>query len=146
MAQMTIRPSTKLLMAWAVMEMVLTLAVAYVAMNYDARLWWLLAIPFFMGVLSAFSFVQRRSHVIHVGDGRLRFESGIASKTTRTLELEKIQDVRVDQTLGQRLLGVGSITVVTASETGSLTMAEIDRPQRVADEILNLARSAPRRF
>ena len=146
MADMTIRPSTKMLVVAAVLETILVLAVAFVALTYDTRLWVLLAIPLILSVMSAVRFAKKRANVIYVTDGKLRYEAGIASKTTRTLELEKIQDVRVDQTLGQRMLGLGSITIVTASETGSLTLDEIDGPQQAADGILNLARARKRNF
>ena len=59
------------------------------------------------------------------------------SRSTRTMELSRIQDVRVDQTLLQRMIGIGTITVETAGETGRLSMANVDRPQTVADIILD---------
>jgi hypothetical protein len=58
------------------------------------------------------------------------------------LDLAKIQDVRVDQTVGQRILNLGNLTLETAGETGSLTMPNIDSPRQVADRILN-ATSSP---
>jgi len=145
MAQMTIRPSSKPLLGWAVLEGVALLA--YLAfIGGGEKFWVFFAILLLVGVGTSISVLKQRSKVMHVSDGRLRYESGLASKTTRTLELEKIQDVRVDQSLTQRMLRLGSITIVTASETGSLTMEQIDRPQQTADEILNLARSGSRRF
>jgi uncharacterized membrane protein YdbT with pleckstrin-like domain len=47
-----------------------------------------------------------------------------------------VQDVRVDQSLGQRMLGVGDISIETSGETSRLTMENIDRPQTVADELI----------
>jgi hypothetical protein len=41
---------------------------------------------------------------------------GWLSKTTRTLQLSKIQDVRIDQSLGQRLLGVGDMAIEISGE------------------------------
>ena len=102
---------------------------------------WLLAIPVLLGTYTALRWVIKSSTRITVADGRLRYQSGIASKTTRTLELGRIQDVTVTQSLGDRMLGLGAITIVTASETGSITMEQIDQPQRVAERILDLARN-----
>ena len=74
-------------------------------------------------------------------DGRLRYQSGILSRTTRTLELGRIQDVRADQKLGQRILGIGDITVETAGEAGRLEIEDVDSPQSVAERILDAARA-----
>jgi uncharacterized membrane protein YdbT with pleckstrin-like domain len=61
---------------------------------------------------------------------------GLLSKTTRNIQLSKVQDVRVDQSLGQRMLGVGNISIETSGETSRLTVANIDSPHAVADEII----------
>jgi uncharacterized membrane protein YdbT with pleckstrin-like domain len=146
MSEITIRPSAKRFFAAMFLETVLIVIVAYLALARDSRFWYLLAVPLAVGTVSALRMIAKRSSVIRVADGKLRFESGIASKTTRTLELEKIQDVRVEQTLMDRILGVGTITVVTAGEAGALTLGEIDGPQGVADGLLNAARERKRGF
>ncbi len=99
-----------------------------------------LAVPILLGTYTALLWAVKSSTRITVSDGRLRYQSGIASKTTRTLELARIQDVTVNQSLSGRMLGIGSITIVTASETGSLSMEQVDSPQRIAEQILDLAR------
>jgi uncharacterized membrane protein YdbT with pleckstrin-like domain len=53
--------------------------------------------------------------------------------------LHKVQDVTVHQTLGQRLLGLGDLTIETAGETSRLTIREISSPREVAERILDLA-------
>jgi uncharacterized membrane protein YdbT with pleckstrin-like domain len=62
------------------------------------------------------------------------------SRSTRTMELTKVQDVRVDQTFFQRMLGLGNLTIQSAGETGQLTINNIDRPEAVGDFILESAR------
>ncbi len=57
------------------------------------------------------------------------------------MELSKVQDVRFDQTLGQRIIGTGDLSVETAGETSRIVMASIDRPREVAEHILELSRS-----
>ncbi len=71
-----------------------------------------------------------------VGGDKLRYETGFLSKSTRTIQLSKIQDVRVDQTLGQRMMGIGNITIETAGETSRLTIMNVDAPQKVADRVM----------
>ena len=85
-----------------------------------------------------------RLHFIRLslGAGQLRYETGVLSKSTRTVELTKVQDVRVDQSLGQRILGTGDLSLESAGESGLFTVRNIDNPQRVADQILSAKRTA----
>ena len=46
----------------------------------------------------------------------------------RNNQLSKIQDVRVDQSLGQRMLSVGDIAIEASGETSRLEMDSIERP------------------
>ena len=76
--------------------------------------------------------VPLRSHLrqhftkMTLAGDKLRYESGVLSKTTRTIPVSKIQDVRARQSFGQRLIGVGDLTVETAGEatTGSPTSTD----------------------
>jgi len=60
----------------------------------------------------------------------------LLSKTTRNIQLSKIQDVRVDQSFGQRILSVGDISIETSGESSRLEMDNVDQPQAIADEII----------
>lgn len=105
----------------------------------DHPVQWLHVIPTIVLVWAAARDIQRRFTVMNIGGGKLRYHSGMLSKTTRTMDLARIQDVRVDQTLMQRMFGVGNISVETAGEASRLSMANIDNPQGVADFILDSA-------
>jgi uncharacterized membrane protein YdbT with pleckstrin-like domain len=50
--------------------------------------------------------------------------------------LPKVQDARVDQSVMQRMFGVGDLAIETAGEASRLTLRNVDQPQRVAEEIL----------
>jgi uncharacterized membrane protein YdbT with pleckstrin-like domain len=78
-----------------------------------------------------------------LGPDRLRFESGIASRTTRNIQLSKVQDVRVDQSMTERIFHVGNVSIETAGEASRLTLARVDDPQALADEIMNRAGKPP---
>ena len=71
---------------------------------------------------------------------QLNFESGLLTKTQRSFNLSKIQDVRVEQSIVERLFSVGTITIETASVDGSVRIESIDSPRQVADQILAAAR------
>jgi uncharacterized membrane protein YdbT with pleckstrin-like domain len=73
---------------------------------------------------------------------QLNIESGLLTKTQRSFDLSKIQDVRVEQSFGERLLGMGTITIETAGAGSGVRMEGIDSPKKVADQILAAARQA----
>lgn len=75
---------------------------------------------------------------------KLIHQEGFLSKSTRSMNISKVQDARVEQSLGERMMGVGTLTLESAGETGRLVMANIDQPQRVADQVLALARQSQR--
>jgi uncharacterized membrane protein YdbT with pleckstrin-like domain len=104
-------------------------------------MWALLAVPALGFLILAIRHMRRRLIKLTILDDRLRYEAGVLSKSTRTMELTKIQDVRVDQTLGQRLLDIGDLSLETAGETSRIVMRSIDDPHAAADKILELSRA-----
>ena len=112
MSSFEVRPSPKFLIFGAVVEALLLAAAVYAMVTYGEKYVWLLAVPVVLGLFTALRWVVKSSTRITVADGRLRYQSGIASKTTRTLELGRIQDVTVTQSLGDRMLGLGTIRCV----------------------------------
>ncbi len=107
----------------------------------DQRMWALEALPALGILILAVRHMRRRLIKLTILDDRLRYESGVMSKSTRTMELTKIQDVRVDQTLGQRMLDIGDLSLETAGESSRIVMRSIDRPHEASDRILALSRA-----
>jgi uncharacterized membrane protein YdbT with pleckstrin-like domain len=97
---------------------------------------WLTALP-----LAAF-FAPLKMHLrcrlitMKVHDGHLTVESGILSRMRRTVDMAKIQDVTVSQTLFQRLAGIGDLRLESAGESGAMGIRGVDRPRQIADLIL----------
>ena len=142
---MQLRASTKLIQFGYYISLLVAVAMAVYLLaigNRDNRMWAMLALPALLALFTLVRHLQRRLIRLTIADGRLRYEAGLLSKTTRTMELAKVQDVRVDQTLGQRLLNVGNLSLETAGETSLIVMRSIDRPQEAADHILTLSRSS----
>ncbi|MEK7403725.1 MAG: PH domain-containing protein [Acidobacteriota bacterium] len=140
MADTIIRPTLK----WVRFGYTLWFLIAFVAIfawnNYlpDRPFW-----PVAVGVAALWALwplrlqILRRLTRITIAGDKLRYEAGLFSKTTRTLQLAKIQDVTVNQSLGQRMLGIGDLSIETAGETSRLTIRNIDQPQELADQILD---------
>ena len=140
MPETIIRPTLKFIKAGYVMAL-LGVIVLGVATLYSGWPSWLLVLsPLFL-IWPVKGHVENRMTQVTILGDKLRFETGFASKTTRTLLLSRIQDITVHQSAIQRLLGVGDISIETAGETSRLTVPSIDRPQEVADRLNELSRS-----
>jgi uncharacterized membrane protein YdbT with pleckstrin-like domain len=100
-----------------------------------------LAVPLALLVWTVVRHVKLRFTSLTLTGNKVRYETGILSKSTRTLELSKVQDVSVRQTMVQRMLGLGDISVETAGDSAPLAMRNVDDPQEVADFILESTRS-----
>ena len=129
--------------------LVVILAAAIAAYWYTASespvpaeipLWAPMLAPAALLLLTAIRHVRRRTTSLDVDGDRLRYQAGLFSKTSRIMELAKVQDVRFDQTFGQRIINTGDLSLETAGETSRIVMASIDRPKEVAEHILELSR------
>ena len=142
MEDLTIRPTAKFVMMSTIFAVLVFLAleIAWVSLwrSYEA----LNFVPYaaFVVLLLPLPRAVRRqfTKTTIVGD-RLHYETGMFSKTTRTIQLSKLQDLRVDQTFVQRLCGVGNLSIETAGAASWEAIRDVDNPQAVADEILNRA-------
>jgi uncharacterized membrane protein YdbT with pleckstrin-like domain len=140
----TIRPSMKTV--WAAYALaIIVIAVGFWAyFQYaDDKPRWLLAIPFIALLPPLKMHMTRRLVSLRFQDDHLILETGFLSRTRRTVDTAKIQDVTVKQTLGQRLLGVGDLFLESAGESGRMSIANLDRPRDIADAIINSSKRAP---
>lgn len=140
MNEITIRPTTKFVKAGALslVALVLGAGIAYLVwMRETTNLGWAPLLLLAVMVWPLVRWMRLRYTKAVISGDRLRYESGMAAKSTRTIQLSKIQDVRVDQTVSQRMFGVGDISIETAGETSRLTIRNVDDAQHIADEIMN---------
>lgn len=145
---MVLRPSTKFIRLGYALCVILAVAIAAYLKSTgpeDVRLWWLLIVPGFLMVIVMTRHMKQRLIKLEVLGDRVRYQSGFLSKMTRTEEVIKLQDVRVDQTLGQRMMGIGDLSFETAGGSSRIVMPSIDRPQAAADHILELAKAQRQR-
>lgn len=98
----------------------------------------LLAIPLYLIITATSQMVRNRFTTMQISGDRLKYEAGMASKTARSIPLHKVQDVTVKQTFGQRILGLGDLSIETAGETSRLTIEQIASPRVVAEQILDI--------
>ncbi len=104
---------------------------------------WLMAIPLVAFLPAIKMHLQRRLVSLRLLDDHLILENGFLSRTQRTIDTAKVQDVTVRQTFGQRILGIGDLRLESAGEAGSIAIANLDRPYQIADAIIKSARRSP---
>ncbi|SPE34761.1 Membrane-flanked domain [Candidatus Sulfopaludibacter sp. SbA6] len=141
MTELTIQPTAKFIKAGAILAAIifLGLEIAYLVLWNTAVGPWVMAVPVLVLVWPAMRALRRRFTRTTVTGDRLRYETGMAAKSTRNIQLSKVQDVRVDQRLAQRIFNVGDLSIETAGEASRLTIHNVDNPQGLADEIMNRA-------
>lgn len=104
--------------------------------------WVPMLIPVILAMFVAIRHFRRRMTHITITADQLRYESGLFSKTMHAVELMKVQDVRVDQTLGQRIINVGDLSIETAGGSSRIEIDSIDNPRDAADHVLKLAQAS----
>jgi uncharacterized membrane protein YdbT with pleckstrin-like domain len=143
-ADLTIQPTAKFLKVGTVASALIFIALEtlYLVEWRDRVENWVMILPPLILLWPLMGWIKRSMRKATVSGDRLRYETGFTSKSTRTIQLSKVQDVRVDQSLTQRMFGVGNISIETAGESSRLTLVHIDNPQALADELLNRAHNA----
>ncbi len=144
MADRVVRPSMKLVKVGYCLAVLVIVAAGFVHVQYlmpreeptGLHLPWLPAIAALVLLVPIRRHLRRQSVKMTLTGDKLRYEEGLLSKTTRNVQLSKIQDVRVDQSIGQRMLGVGDISIETSGEASRLEMDNLDRPQTLADDLI----------
>lgn len=142
MSDLIIRPTAKFLKAGALLALIVFLALevlCVISWNEAAGTSLIMIAPVLILLWPSVRALERRFTKAVISGDRLRYETGITSKSTRTIQLTKVQDVRVDQRMMQRLFNIGDISIETAGETSRLTIPNVDDAQTLADDILNRA-------
>ena len=146
MSDLTIRPTAKFIMLRAILSVLLFLAVEivwYTQWRDNEKLQFVPMVAFVVLIWPLPGALRRQFTKTTITGDRLHYETGVFAKTTRTIQLSKLQDLRVDQTITQRMFAVGNLSIETAGAASWEAIRDVDNPQRVADEILNRAQHGP---
>lgn len=145
MEDCTIHPSMKSVHAAYLLAIAVALAGMWVIYKYaQDRPGWLYFIPLIAFLPPLNMHLRRRMVTLQFHDGHLTLESGFLSRTRRTVDMVKIQDVTVQQTFGQRLMGVGDLMLESAGESGAMGIKNLDRPREIADAIISSSKKSQR--
>jgi uncharacterized membrane protein YdbT with pleckstrin-like domain len=149
-ADIVIRSSMKFIKAGYVCALLVVCASVVVHYAYLARQYPEQRFPY-LPVASLFVLLwpikrqlRRQTVKLTIAGDKLRYETGLMSKSMRIIQLPKVQDVRVLQSFWQRMFGVGDISVETAGESSRLVVGNLDRPRELAEQITDAsAHSSP---
>jgi uncharacterized membrane protein YdbT with pleckstrin-like domain len=142
MADIVIRPSMKFIKVGYVFTLLVILAAVIVQYKYLADQFptpWLPIASVLLLIWPVKRHIQRQSVKLTIAGEKLRYETGMASKSTRIIQLPKVQDVRAIQSLSQRMFGVGDLSIETAGENSRLVVENLDNPQQLAEQITDLS-------
>lgn len=81
--------------------------------------------------------VRRRFTRLILEDDAIHYETGVLTKTTRSLELSAIVDVRTHQNLFGRIADLGTLTIQPNGEAEPIELRNVERPRDAAKQILD---------
>jgi len=144
-AQTIVRPSLKFIQAGfaAVVIVIVAALVAQYTLLPAGQPPWLPTAASLLIVWPLSRLIRRQFSKVVISGDKLYFETGAIAKQTRIIQIPRIQDVRVHQTITQRLTGVGNLSIETAGETSRLTIPSIDNPRQLAETLLALVTHDP---
>jgi uncharacterized membrane protein YdbT with pleckstrin-like domain len=146
MADIVIRPSMKFIKAGYVCALVVVCAAIVVHYKYlaDQHPTPYLPIASLLVLLWPIKrHLQRQTVKLTIAGEKLRYEVGLGSKSTRIIQLPKVQDVRVIQSISQRIFDVGDVSIETAGENSRLVVENLDAPRQLAEQLTDAAAHPP---
>ena len=150
MSEMIIRPTMKFIYLGYLLVLVIVVALVVALMRIHLppdipAAWqpWIPWLPVLLLLWPLKRHLRNRLTKMTILDDKLRYERGLMSRTTRTILISRVQDVTVHQRIGQRIFGVGDVSIETAGEASRETIFNIDRPQEIADHINEHSQKGP---
>ncbi|HRK29929.1 MAG TPA: PH domain-containing protein [Tepidisphaeraceae bacterium] len=105
----------------------------------DFKLWWLWPISIAIGaIVAAVPIIETKRIKYRISNYRIDREIGLLSKKIDTLELWHVEDIQFNQSVVDRILGVGTITIYTHDETTrTLNLQSLPNPRPIFDNLKN---------
>lgn len=99
--------------------------------------WWVIPIGLVIGLLFLLiPWLQTKTIRYKVSNYRIDFERGLIGKRFDTLELWHVEDIQLKQSVLERLLGVGTITIHSHDDTTPhLLMYGLPNPRPIFDSL-----------
>jgi uncharacterized membrane protein YdbT with pleckstrin-like domain len=86
-----------------------------------------------------------KSHHYRITDQRIVIESGVLSRQIEEIDMRNVEDLVYRQSLVERLLGIGDVTIVSADRTtGRVKLVGLEKPRELRELIRTTAYQATR--
>ncbi|MBJ7601074.1 PH domain-containing protein [Candidatus Nephthysia bennettiae] len=96
------------------------------------------------GLWMIVEWVRWSSTSLTVTDHRVVLESGILSRESKVIPLDRIQDVSTRQSLAGRLFGYGTVEIDAAGPTGSEPLDHVPDPDQLRDQVFAVSETLRR--
>jgi uncharacterized membrane protein YdbT with pleckstrin-like domain len=83
-------------------------------------------------------YLSWRTTLLVITTNRVVYRTGIFTRRGREIPIDRVQDVSFSQSLFERLVGAGSLTVESAGEHGQEPFPDVSHPERVQSTINRL--------
>ena len=123
---------------WPVVAVVAAIIVTIVvnsAVDNSILLYLLLVVTLVAVLWFAVRYLKWRTTNFVVTTDRLVYRSGVFAKHGREIPLERVNDIGFHQTIFERLIRAGDLTIESAGERGQETFGHIPKPSMVQNEI-----------
>lgn len=99
--------------------------------------WWVTLIAVVIGLIFLVApTIWARTIRYRISNYRIDFERGLLGKTIDTTELWHVDDIQFHQSIVERLLGVGTITIFASDQTTpSLPLRGLPKPREIFDAL-----------
>ena len=95
--------------------------------------WWLLFFGWNIGLI--LSWIQMFGESLRITSQRLIISRGLFSKIIEEVEFYRVNDTTLSQTFGQRLLGIGTITLLSDDATAPNLSVVMGNPETYREQI-----------
>jgi uncharacterized membrane protein YdbT with pleckstrin-like domain len=100
---------------------------------------WVMLAVFLADVIFVLSrYVSWRATLLVVTTARVVYRTGVFTRRGREIPIERVQDVSFRQSLFERMVGAGSLTVESAGEHGQEPFPDVAHPEKVQSTINRL--------
>jgi uncharacterized membrane protein YdbT with pleckstrin-like domain len=83
--------------------------------------------------------IRWNSRSFTITDRRVILDTGILSRASKVIALDRVQDISTNQSLLGRMLGYGEIEIDSAGAAGAEVLNALPHPQRFRDEVFSRA-------
>jgi uncharacterized membrane protein YdbT with pleckstrin-like domain len=112
---------------------------AFKTIPSDYRILATLAAVALLGLWLIVVWVRWNSRSFTITDRRVILDTGIVSRASKVIALDRVQDISTNQSLLGRMLGYGRIEIDSAGAAGAEVLSALPHPQRFRDEVFSRA-------